>query len=132
VLPDGTHIPAGVLVMFSINSINNSEKLWKDPETFNPDRFLDDTMEPSQFKFPTFSAGPRVCPGKPLAMMELKLCLAFLLPRYDFVDVDNHSGDFNWTLVMSMKEGLHVKARKRIERKGTLGLHRSRECFSQM
>jgi cytochrome P450 len=81
VLPDGTHIPAGVLVMFSINSINNSEKLWKDPDTFNPERFFDDTMEPSQFKFPTFSGGPRVCPGKPLAMMELTLCLAFLLPR---------------------------------------------------
>mmetsp|Transcript_1973 Transcript_1973/g.3078 ORF Transcript_1973/g.3078 Transcript_1973/m.3078 type:complete len:528 (-) Transcript_1973:591-2174(-) len=132
VLPDGTRIPAGVLVMYSINSINNSEKVWKDPETFNPNRFFDDPLEPSQFKFPTFNAGPRVCPGQSLSMMKLKLCLAYLLPRYDFLDAENHSGDFLWTLVMSMKGGFHVKARKRIETKGTLGLHRSRECFKNM
>ena len=125
-LPDGTHIPAGSLVIYSINTINQSEKVWKDPDIFNPGRFFDDQMEPSQFKFPTFNAGPRVCPGKSMSMMELKMCLAYLLPRYDFIDTENHSGEIHWTQVMSMKGGFNVKVRKR----NSLEQSRSRSSVS--
>mmetsp|Transcript_9889 Transcript_9889/g.9578 ORF Transcript_9889/g.9578 Transcript_9889/m.9578 type:complete len:136 (-) Transcript_9889:26-433(-) len=111
-LPDGTRIPRGSLVMFSINTINHSEKVWTDPDTFNPDRFLH-RKYPSQYQFATFSAGPRLCPGQSLSMMEITTCVAFLVNRYDILDVEGHSGDMRWTMVMSMKDGFRVKIKRR-------------------
>lgn len=115
ILPDGTFIPSGSLVMYSINTINHSTKVWgrdddDDPETFQPERFLN-KKEPSPFDFPTFNGGPRTCPGKSLALMEIKMCIAFLIQRFDFDNVHNHDGSYHWTTVMAMKGGFHVRAK---------------------
>lgn len=99
--------------MYSINSINHSDKVWgADVNDFVPERFLG-KVEPSSFRYPVFNAGPRMCPGKPLALMEIKMALAYLLPRFDFVDEAGHNGDFTWTLVMSMANGFPVKVQVR-------------------
>lgn len=112
-LPDGTKIPAGSIVSYSISTINRSETIWTDPDRFEPNRFFQDQSEPSQFNFPTFNGGPRICPGKATCLIALKMCLAFLLPRYDFIDIESHSGDIHSTLVTSMKGGFKVKVQKR-------------------
>jgi len=113
ILPDGTKIPARSLVMYSINTINHNDNVWEDPELFRPERFFGE-KEPSPFSFATFNGGPRTCPGKSLALMELKMSLAFLLRRYDFEDATGHDGDYQWTTVMSMRGGFAVRA-KRVE-----------------
>jgi cytochrome P450 len=113
VLPDGTRIPAGSLVMYSPYTINHSEPVWgADAADFRPDRFLE-SGEPSAFKFPTFNAGPRTCPGKPFALIQVKMVLAYLLERFDFVDAKGHDGAYNWSLVMAMKNGFQVNVQKR-------------------
>ena len=110
ILPDGTKIPAKSLVMFSINSINNSDQVWDDPSTFNPDRFFNH-KNPSVFHLPTFSGGPRKCPGQSLVLKEIVICVAFLVSRYDFIDIERHDGSFKWALVMSMKNGFQVNVK---------------------
>jgi cytochrome P450 len=113
VLPDGTRIPAGSLVMYSPYTINQSESVWgPDAADFRPDRFLE-TGEPSAFKFPSFNAGPRTCPGKPFALIQVKLVLAYLLERFEFVDAKGHDGAYNWTLIMAMKNGFQVNVQRR-------------------
>ena len=112
VLPDGTRIPAGSLVMYSINTINHNASVWYNPDEFIPDRFINN-KEPSPFRFATFNGGPRACPGRGLALMEIKMILAFLIQRFDFEDVEKHDGDYHWTLVMAMKNGFKVRARRR-------------------
>ena len=110
ILPDGTKVPAGSLVMYPINGIDRAEHLLPDPNFFDPDRFLRSLNEPSHSR--CASATPR-CPGIQLSVMELKMCVAFLVPRYDFVDAKRHSGGFDWTLVLSMKRGFKVSVGKR-------------------
>mmetsp|Transcript_20085 Transcript_20085/g.27906 ORF Transcript_20085/g.27906 Transcript_20085/m.27906 type:complete len:221 (-) Transcript_20085:12-674(-) len=80
-LPDGTFIPAGSCVMYSAYSINHNDNVWSATTTtaksggnklmkdtkypvdeFHPERFFEQT-EPSPFSYPTFNAGPRMCPG---------------------------------------------------------------------
>jgi len=39
---------------------------------------------PSGYQYPAFNAGPRECLGKRLALVEIKTCLAFLLPHMSF------------------------------------------------
>ena len=111
ILPDGTQIPAGSLVMFSPYTINHSEKVWgENPDEFDPSRWID-TGEPSPSRSPTFGAGPRQCPGRTLGLMEIKMALAFLVSKFDFVDEAGHDGDYSWTLVMSMKGGFPVRVK---------------------
>jgi cytochrome P450 len=39
-----------------------------------------------------FGAGPRICPGRYLALLEMKLAMAVLLGRFDLVSVDTPDG----------------------------------------
>lgn len=39
-----------------------------------------------------FGAGPRICPGRYLAMMEIKLAMAMLLQNFGIVSVDTPDG----------------------------------------
>ncbi|KAL3911893.1 MAG: hypothetical protein SGILL_007103, partial [Bacillariaceae sp.] len=94
VLPDGTPIPAGALVMFSPYTINHSEKVWgPNADNFDPSRWTN-VGEPSPSRFPTFGLGGRMCPGRNLGLMEVKMALAFLVSKFDFVDEEGHDGDY--------------------------------------
>jgi len=108
VLPDGTFIPGGAIVSWIPIAMGHSEKIWgNDAFKFDPERFVN-RKEPSLFQYPVFNAGPRTCLGKPLALMTIKLTLAFLLPKFEFTDKLGHSGACNWKMVLSMKNGFLV------------------------
>jgi fatty acid omega-hydroxylase len=112
-LPDGTEIPAGSLVMFSPYTINHSEHIWGETsDEFDPSRWMH-LGEPSPSRFPTFGLGPRQCPGRTIGLMELKMALSFLVWRFDFTDQVGHDGDYEWRLVMSMKNGFPVRVSAR-------------------
>lgn len=56
---------------------------WPNPEGFDPDRFLPETVRarPRYAYFP-FGGGPRICIGNAFAMIEAKLVLATILQRF--------------------------------------------------
>ena len=49
-----------------------------------------------------------MCIGKPLALMTIKMTLAYLLPKFDFEDSISHSGAYRWSMVRAMKGGFPV------------------------
>ncbi|MBI5925326.1 MAG: cytochrome P450 [Aquabacterium sp.] len=66
-----------------------------DPERFAPERWLDaDAAQASSAKRVStpFGAGPRVCPGRYLALVEMKLALATLLSQFRIEAVDTPDG----------------------------------------
>ena len=82
-------------------AVHNDETLWKKPEIFNPDRFLDEkgNFVRSSQVIP-FSVGPRYCLGELLARMETFIFLVSLVQRFEFLpdpnedklpDIDNGS-----------------------------------------
>ncbi|MEM8612657.1 MAG: cytochrome P450 [Cyanobacteria bacterium P01_H01_bin.105] len=73
----GYHIEAGTLLMGCIYLTHHHPDLYKHPEQFNPDRFLDHTYSP--YEFLPFGGGVRRCVGAALAQMEMKLVLSTLL-----------------------------------------------------
>ncbi|MFN5880262.1 MAG: cytochrome P450, partial [Burkholderiales bacterium] len=62
-----------------------------------------------------FGAGPRMCPGRYLALLEMKMAMAVLLGRFDIAAVDTPDGqdpDERLSFTM-MPVGLSMKLRAR-------------------
>jgi cytochrome P450 len=82
-------IRKGTMVMIAPWSIHRHEKLWKNPDRFDPDRFdaaRDKEIIPGTYL--PFGAGPRVCIGAGFATLEASLVIARLVRRYDFAAED--------------------------------------------
>lgn len=107
-------IPAGTAVMAAIEYIHRDPENWKDPHTFDPDRFLPENKQFDPLAWQPFGAGPRNCIGMRFAHMELRLTLANILRRYrleatENSDVDPPQIDMN-PLVLRLKKGVNLKA----------------------
>jgi len=97
----GSHfIPEGTTVRVHTYSLHRSENCFSYPESFWPDRFLKpedrksltDGNKPFESNenfvhnttaFIPFSTGPRSCPGKGLALMEMRLVTAYIMQRFN-------------------------------------------------
>lgn len=110
VLPDGTRIPRGTTVTYRPYVFGRSPLLWEEPLLFKPSRWKNADI--SQYKFVTFNAGPRLCLGKDLAILEAKLFLCVFLPRYTVLPM---FGTPVWRpgLLLAMKDGLNGILRHR-------------------
>ncbi|XP_009889381.1 PREDICTED: cholesterol 24-hydroxylase [Charadrius vociferus] len=86
----GIRIPANTTLIFSTYIMGRMERYFKDPLTFNPDRFSKDAPKPYYCYFP-FSLGPRSCIGQIFAQMEAKVVMAKLLQRFEFQLVPGQS-----------------------------------------
>jgi len=80
----GKHtFPAGTIVGINPMMVHNNDKEWKDPEKFDPSRFLpENASKRHPYAYLPFSAGPRNCIGQKFAMLEEKVVLALLLRHF--------------------------------------------------
>lgn len=76
----GIHIPKGMIVTFPVYAIHNDPEIFPDPEKFQPERFSTENGESRHpYAHLPFGHGPRSCIGIRLALLELKVTLAFIL-----------------------------------------------------
>ncbi|CEL55098.1 hypothetical protein RSOLAG1IB_01106 [Rhizoctonia solani AG-1 IB] len=64
------------------------EKVYPDPETFNPDRYLDPSTPPS----PVFGWGRRRCPGVHLAEASIFITIASVLMTFNIGVAQDETG----------------------------------------
>ncbi len=67
-------------VIFSQFITHHMPSLFPEPEKFLPDRWL--TATPSPYAYLPFGAGPRMCIGAPLGMMQFKISLPTILGKF--------------------------------------------------
>jgi cytochrome P450 len=75
-------VPRGSLIVIAPWVLQRHLRLWKDPDAFNPSRFLGDAPFAHRFAYMPFGAGPRICIGAQLALTEACLVLATMIQRF--------------------------------------------------
>ncbi|KAK1359615.1 Cytochrome P450, E-class, group IV [Heracleum sosnowskyi] len=117
ILPDGTVVFKGNRVTYSAYGMGRMVELWgKDSLEFKPDRWFDEPgvlKMVSPYKFPVFHAGPRVCLGKEMALIQMKYVVASVLRRFKFRPVGLEKPVYVPLLTACMGGGLKVRVRKR-------------------
>lgn len=82
-------VPKGAQIVISPWHLHRHERLWENPDAFDPARWSTENGRTCQREaYIPFSAGPRVCTGAGFAMVEGPLMLAMLLRHFKFETID--------------------------------------------
>lgn len=85
-------IAPGTLVWCVMRGSSVDEARVANPAQFDPQRWLDERID-KKLSMP-FGGGPRTCPGRYLAMLEIKVAMTMLLSRFEIVSVGTaHGGE---------------------------------------
>lgn len=135
ILPDGTTLPAGAVVVWSPWSFGRSLQIWGDDvDLFLPERWLEevpfstngqDKSDSAQkrwkikartaFEFPVFNGGPRTCLGRKMAELEAVYIIASVVRSFETIEIKDNRIGGHWTaegrvsknsLTLPMKGGL--------------------------
>ncbi|KXN74927.1 cytochrome P450 [Conidiobolus coronatus NRRL 28638] len=89
----GDHVvlPKGLRVSVSIYGIHHDPKIYKNPEEFNPERFLNGKYDTDVYM--PFGGGSRMCIGSNFSLIEQKVFLIMLLQKFK-VDIKPENADF--------------------------------------
>jgi len=78
----GIEIPRGALILIAPWVLHRHRRRWRDPDAFDPSRFLPGAPPPSRFAYLPFGTGPRVCVGAQVALAEAALVLGALMRNF--------------------------------------------------
>jgi cytochrome P450 len=128
-LSDGTSLAKGDVACIPLQPALQNPKIYADPLTFNPHRFLKDTMTSTNISssksrftdvdvaFPIWGLGKHACPGRHYASLLLKLVLAHVLLRYETRLPDGNRKSerrsFYWRSAIVPKSGAVLYFRER-------------------
>lgn len=113
----GFDLPAGATVILSPYAMQRDKRWWPSPQSFDPERFLGDSVPWEKGGGPLtyfpFGAGPRLCIGRDLALMEAPMVIGTLVRslRVRPLRTDHVREDFGVTL--RPKGGLPAVVRPR-------------------
>lgn len=130
-LPDGTLLPQGAIVLWSVWALGRSEEIWasNDLEMFKPERWLEaahpqgsgkrQVKQRSTYEFPVFNGGARLCLGRRMAELQAMYTIASLVREFEFEEVmDRNVGKDGEritrnSLTLPMEGGLPCRVRER-------------------
>lgn len=76
----GYLIPRGTLVSAAFTVTHNLSDVWSDPESFRPERFLED--QPVPYSYTPFGGGVHRCIGASFGELEMRVVLQEMLRRF--------------------------------------------------
>jgi cytochrome P450 len=106
-------IGKGTIVVCLMRDTNPDNTRFEHAAQFDPERWLQDSVD-RKASMP-FGAGPRICPGRYLALLEIKVAMAMLLARFDIASVATaHGGEPDERVAFAMSpETLHMRLQLR-------------------
>lgn len=87
----GEKVKRGSMVVIAPYVLHRHRLLWRDPDTFDPTRFLGKARtEINRYAYIPFGAGARTCIGSAFALQEATLVLAAIMKNFSLHLVPNH------------------------------------------
>ena len=88
------HVPAGTLVWCVLRHDSMAAVHFPTPASFEPERWLPGGSAATVDKrvMAPFGSGPRTCPGRYLALLEMKVAMAMLLGEFEIDSVATRDG----------------------------------------
>jgi cytochrome P450 len=81
----GRRLSRGTFVVIPIYAIHRNQRIWDDPDRFDPHRFASENEATySRYQYMPFGAGPRIWVGASFAMIEATAMLATLVRAAKF------------------------------------------------
>ncbi|XP_053128995.1 cytochrome P450 1A5-like [Hemicordylus capensis] len=117
---NGYYIPKDMCVFVNQWQVNHDETLWKDPSSFNPERFLTanrkEVIRDESEKVLVFGLGKRRCIGETIARWEVFLFLSTLLQELQFSVTEGVKVDMTplYGLTMKHKRCEHFQVKLRL------------------
>lgn len=105
-------IPKGSLVGVSPSVSMRLPEAFEDPDTFNPDRFLNEATL-KKYSYIAFSAGRHACIGEKFAYLQVMTIWSVLLRRYNFELLNKDVKPDFTTMIVSPVGPITVKYSKR-------------------
>ncbi|MBC7690770.1 MAG: cytochrome P450 [Methylotenera sp.] len=110
----GQFIPAGTTMILCPLLTHRNPRHWKDPDTFNPDRFNEaDSKARHRFAYFPFGAGPRVCIGANFAVMEALLVLCRMIQNCEIEIVIGPPLELEAQITLKSKHPLLARVKSR-------------------
>jgi enediyne biosynthesis protein E7 len=109
----GYRVPAGADVMICPYTLHRHSGFWDDPGEFRPERFDSAAVgHAHRYAYIPFGAGPRVCVGSHLGMMEAVLATAMVARRFRFELADGFDPVPEAMLSLRVRRGLPMTVRR--------------------
>lgn len=110
----GKSIAPGSPIILSPWHLGRHERLWQDPDIFDPDRWArEETRTSAREAYLPFSAGPRVCSGAGFAMQEGVLMLGLLASRFRFEPIEGRVPEPMMHLTVRARDGIWLRVSRR-------------------
>lgn len=107
-------VPVGAQVVLSPWHLHRHERLWENPDAFDPARWQTEACRhAARDAYIPFSAGPRVCTGAGFAMLEGPLLLAMLIRAFRFQAVEGDVPVPVAHLTVRAKDGIRLRVARR-------------------
>jgi cytochrome P450 len=110
---NGYSIDRGSIVVVSPWLLHHDPRWWPEPESFRPERWLDDDPERPRYAFIPFGGGPRVCIGEPFARLEAAMLLATIARNWRFASSTDLEPALQAVITLRPRGGLPMVALRR-------------------
>jgi len=110
----GYPVPAGTNVLLPLYLLHRHPQFWKNPETFEPERFAPEhEAQRPRFAYMPFAAGPRHCIGENFALYEMLVHLYKVARRYRLRYVPDKPLELEAQINLRTRHPLHVRLEAR-------------------
>ncbi len=111
------NVPKGAQLVLSPWHLHRHERLWDNPDGFDPTRWHTENGKTCQrHAYIPFSAGPRVCTGAGFAMVEGVLLLSLMVRDLSFAPVPGKEPIPEAHLTVRARDGIWLEIRDRVPR----------------
>ena len=110
----GYPVAAGTNVLLPLYLLHRHPRFWKDPESFDPERFAPEhESQRPRFAYMPFAAGPRHCIGETFALYEMQMHLYKVARHYRLRYVPDKPLELEAQINLRTRYPLHMRLEAR-------------------